>query len=147
MPHFEKTMIFPRPLPEVFDFFLYPANLVRITPPELHLRLVDGPERLQLGSIITLKGRRWGLPQRIVSAVTAFQANAVFVDEQQSGPFRKWIHTHRFQALPEATQVRDAIDFDPPGGLLGLVVTETFILNDLENVFAYRAEKLREILG
>jgi ligand-binding SRPBCC domain-containing protein len=147
MPLFERTLTFPRPVAEVFDFFLQPANLLRVSPPDLHLQLIDPPERLQLGSRITLKGRRWGIPQRITSEVVVFEAGALFVDEQRSGPFRKWIHTHRFTAVPEGTQVQDTIEFEAPGGLLGLVVTESFILKDLEKLFAYRAEKLREILG
>jgi ligand-binding SRPBCC domain-containing protein len=147
MARFERTQTFPRPVAEVFEFFLQPANLLRVTPPELHLQLVDPPERFQLGSRITLKGRRWGIPQRLTSEIVTFEVNALFVDEQRSGPFRKWIHTHGFTALPEGTQVHDTIEFEAPGGLLGLVVTETFILKDLEKMFAFRAEKLRELLG
>jgi ligand-binding SRPBCC domain-containing protein len=147
MPVFERTLTFPRPVAEVFEFFLRPANLLRVSPPELHLTLVDPPERLQLGSRVTLKGRRWGIPQRITSEVIKLEANVLFMDEQRSGPFRKWLHTHRFTQVPEGTQVQDTIDFEAPGGLLGLVVTESFILKDLGKVFAYRAERLRELLG
>jgi len=147
MPRFEKTLTFPRPVADVFDFFLQPANLLRVSPPELHLQLVDPPERLQLGSRVTLKGRRWGIPQRITSEVTALEPNVLFVDEQREGPFRKWSHTHRFTSIPEGTQVQDIIDFEAPGGILGLIVSDMFILRDLEKVFAYRAARLRELLG
>ena len=147
MAQFEKTMTFSRPLAEVFDFFLQPANLLRVSPPELHMELVEGPERLQLGAVVTLKGRRWGLSQRVVSEVIAFEPNVLFIDQQRQGPFRQWKHTHRFAALAEGTQVQDTIEFEPPGGLLGLLVTENFIRRDLEKVFAYRAEKLRQILS
>jgi ligand-binding SRPBCC domain-containing protein len=146
MPTFEKTLTFKRPLAEVFDFFLAPANLTRVSPPELHLQLVDGPERLQLGSVITFKGRRWGIPQRVVSEVVVLEPNVCLVDQQRQGPFRKWIHTHRFAAVAHGTQVHDHIEFEPPGGLLGLLVTADFISKDLEKVFAYRAEKLHEFL-
>src|SRR5579884_1284135 len=119
MPSFDAVQTVPRPLAEVFEFFLDPANLVRVSPPELHMRLVEGPPRLQLGSVIVLQGRRWGVPQRVVSAVTAFEPAASFVDEQRQGPFRRWRHVHRFEAAPEGTRIVDHIDYDPPGGLLG----------------------------
>jgi ligand-binding SRPBCC domain-containing protein len=147
MPSFDAVLTVPRPLTEVFDFFLDPANLVRVSPPELHMRLVEGPRRLQLGSVIVLQGRRWGVPQRVVSAVTAFEPGASFVDEQRQGPFRRWRHVHRFEAVPEGARIVDHIEYEPPGGLLGLVATPQMLARDLEWVYAYRSEKLRELLG
>ena len=58
MATFERTMRFNRSAAEVFDFLARPANVVRVSPPDLHLRLVEGPERIELGSRITWKGRR-----------------------------------------------------------------------------------------
>jgi ligand-binding SRPBCC domain-containing protein len=147
MARFERTTRFARPVAEVFDFFAQPANLVRVSPPELHMQLVEGPERLALGSRLVLKGRRWGIPQRIVSEVTAFEPGVSFVDEQREGPFGKWAHTHRFAADDDGTCVQDQIEFEPPGGLLGFVITEGWIRSDLEWVFGYREKKLRELLG
>src|SRR5579884_1561154 len=92
MPHFEDELVVPRPLPEVFDFFLDAHNLTRVSPPELHLRVVQAPPRLQLGSVVEARGRRWGVPQRIVSEVTALEPNVSFVDEQRHGPFGKFVH-------------------------------------------------------
>jgi ligand-binding SRPBCC domain-containing protein len=147
MPVFQATVCLPRPTAEVFDFFRRPANLIRISPPDFHLRLVEAPEVLELGSRLTLQGRRWGIPQRIVSEVTALEQEALMVDEQREGPFGKWVHTHRFEAVPEGTRVTDEIDYAAPGGLLGLVVSERFIASDLEWIFQYRTEKLKELLG
>jgi ligand-binding SRPBCC domain-containing protein len=147
MPVFEASQVLPRPLQEVFDFFLSPANLVRISPPELHMALVEGPPLVELGSRIVLKGRRWGIPQRVVSEITAFDPPASFTDTQVKGPFRKWVHTHRFEAVPEGTRVHDRVEYEPPGGLLGLVVRTALIEQDLQWVFEYRTKKLTELLG
>jgi len=148
MPVFEANINLKRPLEEVFEFFQRPANLPRVSPPELHLTLVEGPDLLQLGSRIVVLGRRWGIGQRIASEVTAFEAKVMFVDEQREGPFRKFSHTHRFAALPEGgTQVRDRIEYEPPGGALGFLLTAGFIERDLRWIFEYRSGKLRELLG
>jgi ligand-binding SRPBCC domain-containing protein len=147
MPQFEASQTFPRPLAEVFDFFRRPLNLVKVSPPELHLELVEGPEVLELGARMILRGRRWGLPQRVVSEVTALEPNAGFTDSVVEGPFPKWVHVHRFEAVSEGTRVTDHINFEPPGGVLGLMVTASFLLRDLEWVFAFRREKLAELLG
>jgi ligand-binding SRPBCC domain-containing protein len=147
MPLFEAVQCFPRTVGEVFDFFLRPANLVRVSPPELHLRVVEGPERILLGSRITLAGTRWGVPQRVVSEVTAFEQDVRFTDAQKEGPFRRWVHTHSFEAVPGGTRVTDRIEFEPPGGMLGLVVTAGFVERDLKWVYEYRSGKLKELLG
>src|SRR5262245_14986371 len=131
MPQFEAVQSFPLPPTEVFEFFRRPANLIRVSPPELHMKLVEGPERVELGSRLVLAGRRWGVPQRVVSEVTAFEMDAVFVDEQREGPFRKWVHTHRFEAIPGGCRVTDRVEYEPPGGMLGLVVNAGFVERDL----------------
>src|SRR5690242_13443638 len=122
MPVFEASAVFARPVEEAFAFFRDPANLVRISPPGLHMRLVEGPAQVELGSRVILQGRRWGIPQRVVSEITAFEPPATFTDTQVEGPFRKWVHTHRFEAVPGGTRVSDRVEYEPPGGLLGLIV-------------------------
>ncbi len=147
MPKFESRAVYPRPLAEVFAFFRRPTNLVRITPPELNMQLIEGPEVLQLGSRIVLQGRRWGISQRFVSEITAMEADKVFVDEQREGPMRSWRHTHGFADTAGATEVTDVVEYEPPGGMLGFIVTGAFIERDLKWLFAYRNEKLKELLG
>src|SRR5262249_50066389 len=144
---FRSSQTFPRPLEEVFAFFRDPANLVRVSPPELHMELVEGPESLEAGARVVIRGRRWGIPQRIISEVTAFEPNVAFTDVQVEGPFRKWSHTHRFAAVPGGTRVEDEIEYEPPGGLLGFVVTAGMIERDLTWIFEYRTKKLAELLG
>jgi ligand-binding SRPBCC domain-containing protein len=147
MPVFERVACYPRPVAEVFDFFCQPAHLVTLSPPELHMRMKEAPDRLQLGSRIVVRGRRFGFGHRIVSEVTAFDPGSLFVDEQKEGPFGKWVHSHRFEAVPEGTRVTDRIDFEPPDGLIGMMVTAQRIEKELERVFEFRHQKLTELLG
>jgi ligand-binding SRPBCC domain-containing protein len=147
MPVFERVACYPRPVAEVFDFFCQPGHLLTVSPPELHMRLKEAPERLQLGSRIVVRARRYGFGQRITSEVTAFEPNALMVDEQKEGPFGKWIHTHRFETVPEGTQVTDRIEFEPPPGLVGMMVTASVIEKELQRVFEFRQQKLAEIFA
>lgn len=147
MPIFQSEQTFPLPVEEVFAFFVRPANLLRVSPPELGMRLVEGPEVLGPGARLVAEARRWGIPQRLVSEVVAFEPNVSFTDVQREGPFRKWTHTHRFEAVPGGTRVTDVIEFEPPGGLLGLVATASAIERDLRRVFEYRRQELAKLLG
>jgi ligand-binding SRPBCC domain-containing protein len=147
MAQFENSACLGRPIEEVFDFFVHPANLPVVSPPELHLEVAEAPEKLELGARLVVKGRRWGIPHRVVSEVVAFEPNVGFVDEQVEGPFRHWVHTHRFESLPDSTRVLDHIDFAPPGGFMGLIVTTSFIEKDLAWMIDYRNQKLHEVFG
>jgi ligand-binding SRPBCC domain-containing protein len=148
MPRFETVEDVSASLSQVFDFFSRPANLLKISPPELHFQLLSGPEQLQLGSRITLQGRRWGLSQRFVNEVTEWVPEMRFVDEQREGPFKKWTHMHAFESLPDGgTRVTDRIDFEPPGGMLGFVLTSKAVERDLKWVFDYRGKMLVQLLN
>jgi ligand-binding SRPBCC domain-containing protein len=147
MPVFEASHVLPRPVEEVFAFFRTPANLVKLSPPELHVRLVEAPALIELGSRVVLQGRRWGIPQRMVSEITALEAPSSFTDTQVEGPFGKWVHTHRFEAVPEGTRVSDRVEYEPPSGMLGLVVRAGMIERDLTWIFDYRTKRAAELLA
>ncbi|PFG43570.1 hypothetical protein ATJ88_2269 [Isoptericola jiangsuensis] len=51
---------------------------------------------LRPGDTVTWQARHFGLPFRMTARVTAHDAPHRFVDEQVSGPFRRWWHEHRF---------------------------------------------------
>src|SRR5436305_4110831 len=98
MPTFERTVSLPHPVARVFAMLSDPRQTLALAPPELRLRLVEAPERLGLGSRLTRAGRRWGLPQRVVSAITALEPDALLVETQLHGPFRHWVHSCHFTA-------------------------------------------------
>jgi ligand-binding SRPBCC domain-containing protein len=145
MPRFEATIQIPRPVAEVFEFLRRPASLPELAPPELHLRVTDAPERLELGSRLTMLAWRYGIPQRSVHEITALEPDRLLVEEQREGLFRRWVHTQRFEEVPGGTKVTHEIDFEPPGGLVGLVATPALIERDLRWLFDHREKQLREL--
>jgi ligand-binding SRPBCC domain-containing protein len=148
MPKFEHTESHPAPPARAFDLFRRPAERVRLAPPELHLHLVEGPTELQLGSRLTLRGRRWGVTQRMVSEITAFEDGVLIVEEQRQGPFRSWKHTQQFESTTDGgVRIADVIEYEPPGGVLGRLATAEAIGGELERIYSYRREKLTELLG
>lgn len=135
------------PVERVFEFLTHPRNLELVSDPDLHLRVVEAPEVLALGSQITVELRRWGIKQQITSEVTTFEMNHLMVDEQRAGPFRRWVHRHVVESLPEGgTRMRDEIDFEAPGGLLALVMTKARIESELREAFTYREGRFKELL-
>ena len=146
MPTFEHTETHAAPPTRVFDLFRRPTERIRLAPPELHLQLVEGPAELQKGSLLTLRGRRWGVTQRMVNEITAFEKGVLIVEEQRQGPFRAWKHTQQFEPTPDGVRLTDRIEYEPPGGVLGRLATAEAINREVERIFTYRRERLVELL-
>lgn len=147
MPLFETQLCLPRPVEEVFAYFCRPAHRVELAPPDLHLTLLDAPEQVTLGSRVRVKISRWGLPQQLTGEVTVFEPGVRFVEEQREGPFRHWVHSHLFEPVAGGVRVADRIDFEPPGGVLGMLMSAGLIERELQEMFAYRRQRLCERFG
>jgi ligand-binding SRPBCC domain-containing protein len=136
-----------RPLPEVFDFFSKAENLQRITPPWLSFSLIgQTPGELRAGTRISYRLRLHGLPIRWVSQIDALEPNRMFVDRQLSGPYKLWLHEHRFEADGDETIVRDLVRYQLPFGLAGAFAQLLFVRRDVERIFDYRHQAIRELL-
>jgi ligand-binding SRPBCC domain-containing protein len=133
-----------RPLEEVFGFFSDPRNLERITPPFVRFRIVT-PTVLEMreGVLIDYALRIRGLPMRWRSEITSWDPPHLFVDTQVHGPYRRWVHEHRFTSLGEKTLVEDRVEYSVPGGRF---VHRLFVRRDVERIFAYRATALKRLL-
>ena len=148
MAHYTTTLEIARPLAEMFAFFMTPKNLVQFTPPEMNLELLTAPDTLLLGARLIWKGRRWGISQKIIQEVATFEAEKLVIVEQKQGPFARWVQAHHFEASSnDGTRIVEKIEFDPPGGLLGLMISADAIRKDIEKMSAHRAGKLRELFG
>jgi ligand-binding SRPBCC domain-containing protein len=75
------------------------------------------------------------------SEITAWEPPRRFVDEQRRGPYRLWVHEHRFDAGDGGTLARDKVEYAVLGGGL---VNRLFVVGDLRKIFDYRAEALKE---
>lgn len=137
----------PLSIDEVFNFFADAGNLERITPPELHFRILTPlPLAVARGSFIDYRLRLFGLPFSWKTEITSWEPPHQFVDEQRQGPYRQWIHRHRFSAVEEGTLMEDEVFYQLPLAPLGELVLPLVRLQ-LGRIFNYRKEAIRSILG
>ena len=130
---------------EVFQFFSDAFNLETITPPLLKFRVVTPPPiEMKAGTIIDyrLKLRRIPMPWR--SEITRWEPPELFVDEQRRGPYRFWRHLHTFEEWEGGTLARDRVEYSVVGGA---VVRNLLVAPDLRRIFAFRQERLWELLS
>ncbi|MDX1396034.1 MAG: SRPBCC family protein [Gemmatimonadota bacterium] len=140
---FTASQTLPAPLERVFEFFSDPRNLERITPPWVAFRIVTpGEIEMRAGALIDYRLRIRGVPMRWRTEITEWDPPHGFVDTQLRGPYRKWVHTHRFTARGAETLVEDHIEYAVPGGAF---VERLFVRGDVERIFAYRRRVLDDL--
>ncbi|MEO6026981.1 MAG: TIGR01777 family oxidoreductase [Candidatus Binatia bacterium] len=138
----------PRPPEEVFPFFSDAHNLERLTPPFLKFRILDvSTPAMQTGTRIDYQLSLHGVPVRWQSLIQEWNPIHSFVDTQTKGPYQRWDHTHEFEAYDGGTVIRDRVHYELPIGALGAMVAGRFVAKDVQTIFTYRREKIREIFG
>jgi len=138
----------PQPPEEVFPFFAEAANLEALTPPWLRFRILTPlPIRMGPGVRIEYRLRLRGLPLRWVAEIRVWEPPHKFVDVQLRGPYRFWIHSHRFIPERGGTRIVDVVRYALPGGILGRWVHRWLVRKDVEKIFRYRAQRIRLRFG
>jgi ligand-binding SRPBCC domain-containing protein len=133
----------PRPLAEVFPFFAAARNLGAITPPWLRFEvLTPEPIEMRVGALVDYRLRWHGLPLPWRTEISAWEPPHRFVDRQLRGPYRLWVHEHRFAERDGGTLVSDRVTYAVPGGAL---VERLFVRRDVAAIFAFRRAALERL--
>ncbi len=138
MSEFQLTsqMVIPKPLTEVFAVFEDPHNLARITPVWLRFR-IHNPDKLRMAKGLRIRYTiQWmGVPLEWQTVILADQPPHLFVDGQEQGPYRLWLHTHRFEDTPEGILVSDEVRYRLRLGLLGTLGHRVLVRQQLLAIF------------
>lgn len=138
----ETSIRLPRPREEVFAFFADAANLDLLTPRRLRFEVLTPlPIVMRPGTRIEYRLRLHGVPVQWQSEITVWEPPERFVDEQRRGPYRRWVHEHRFREADGETEVSDRVEYACPGGAL---IHWLFVARDLRRIFRYRGTQLAE---
>jgi ligand-binding SRPBCC domain-containing protein len=129
----------------IFAFHSDPHNLPVVMPPTLRLVSLktDGPA--QEGRLIELHCRDWFvIPMHWTCRWRTVQPPGLLVDEIVKGPFRVFVHEHRFE--PDFTGgclMSDVVTYAFGRGWWGHLISKTAVRAYLTLLFAYRHRQTR----
>jgi ligand-binding SRPBCC domain-containing protein len=144
---YTSTLTVPRPREQVFEFFSKAENLELITPPELGFHIVTPkPINIEKGTLIDYRLSMHGLPMKWQSEITVWDPPNEFADEQRTGPYKQWIHKHRFTEVDDgSTLVEDEVRYRLPLEPLG-DIAQFFVAKELKYIFDHRTKIVTEVL-
>jgi len=158
MTTYERSVRVRAPFAAVWDFHATVDGLEALTPGWLGLEIesVSGPEgepdpeEMTVGSTVvaSLRPFRVGPRQRTTTRIVERDRSddeGYFVDEMSGGPFARWRHTHRFEAVQDGTRVTDHVDYELAGGTAGRAVSPLAIVG-FAPMFRYRHRRTRALL-
>jgi ligand-binding SRPBCC domain-containing protein len=135
------------PIGEVFAFFDDPANLGRLMPPPISIRLeAVEPSPPRPGSVFTFSYGIGPLRRRWIVRLLEREAPRRFVDETVSGPVARFQHVHSFSTARRGTWINDEIEYRVgPGGRIGAVLDWLAGLV-MRATLVWRAARQRQLL-
>lgn len=146
MPEFESSVTLKCTASELRHYLGATGNLTKISDPELSLEVLTAPEQVTVDEVIEFRISAYGFKQRMEHRYVEVADDRI-VAEQIDGPTRSWRHTQIMADNGDGTvTLTDQIAFEPPGGMLGYVMTADKIIESLNEGMEYRYEMLAEIL-
>ncbi|WP_354698513.1 SRPBCC family protein [Paraconexibacter sp. AEG42_29] len=146
---FHAETIIDAPIAEVFAFHRDTRNATRIAHPAQRILGVEGDFPLDVGDEVVLRVLVLPLPipQRWRVRVAALDEPTLLVDETLDGPFRTFVHQHRFEDLGDGrTRLVDHIEYALPLGVLGRLADALVVARLMGPSFRHRQARTRELL-
>jgi ligand-binding SRPBCC domain-containing protein len=132
-----------------WDFFSNPANLARLTPPDLPMRHPGGDQTSPVfpGQMLWFQIRLAPFIWKTwLTHITHVQPGVAFIDEQRNGPYQLWRHHHLITPLTDSTcEITDTIHYALPFQPFGELAHPFLVQPMLQKIFAYRRQALEKI--
>lgn len=129
---------------KIFSFFSSASNLRSMIPSWVDFRIVDMPEKMEVGAQIRYKIRLGFININWVTEIMEWEPNRYFVDSQMKGPYKIWRHEHKVMPDGEnGSLMKDRVLYGLHFGLLGRVVHRFFVRRALLRIFQFRSQAMR----
>jgi ligand-binding SRPBCC domain-containing protein len=136
--HFHFTSFVKATPAAVMAFHERPDAIVRLRPPWQPMQVLRRQGGLEAGAEVEFRVWMGPVPVRWLARHIAFEPGRSFTDVQVHGPFRSWVHTHRFVPQGEGTLLSDEIECSLPGAPVSDWLFGWTVRLQLTAMFRYR---------
>ena len=141
------SSVLPVGVENAFSYHGREGALERLIPPWESVSIDRQGVGIEVGTEVSVRGRLLGIPVKMVAEHTKYEPPRLFQDIQRRGPFKSWVHDHRFEpAGDEQSTMSDEITYRMPLGWLGQSLGQGSLRRKLESMFAYRHRVTRDDL-
>lgn len=142
----QKITVINKPLAEVFAFFSKAENLNKITPDEVHFKILTPlPIPMAKGTLIDYKIKLHGIPFVWKTRISEWNPPYKFADQQLVGPYSKWNHEHFFEEKDGKTIMTDKVTYLSKGWIIAPILHLLFVDKKVKQIFEYREAQLKQI--
>ena len=146
MPESVSSSILECSAAELRAFLGRTANLPQISDPDLQLEILSAPEIVTLGQRIEFRVTAYGFKQRATHEYVTVEKLQI-VEDLVEGPLRAWKHSQQIEIVADGQcRLTDRIEFLPPGGMLGYLLTEAKVHASIQAGMLIRYEALSHII-
>jgi uncharacterized protein (TIGR01777 family) len=124
---------------ELFTWHTRPGAFERLCPPWQSVE-IEKPAPVENGSEVHLRLKKGPLVFRCRARHQDVDPGRGFTDVLTARPFARWVHRHDFEPEGDASVLRDRIDYELAGGVLGRLLAGGQVRRDLATTFAFRHE-------
>lgn len=139
MPEFHHRTVFDHPAEALFAWHARPGAFARLAPPWQRIELIRQSGGIADGAEVVFRvyeGPAWVTWH---ARHEGYIPGEQFVDVQVRGPFARWRHTHRVEALPDGrSALDDHIEYELPAGALGALAAQGTTAQLLQRMFTFR---------
>ena len=136
---FTKRSRISAPVEEVFKWHARPGAIERLSPPWDPLEILNPSEGILKGAEVLLKMKAGPFSFKWFARHTDYLENKFFQDRQIKGPFKEWIHSHRFEPDgKDACLLEDHIEYKLPFHFISGFPSKRILQKKLERIFTYR---------
>lgn len=130
----------------MFRFHSDPNNLTEVMPPTMKIVKLETDGPALEGRMITLHCRDWYvIPMHWTCRWVTVQPSHLLIDEIVKGPFRLFIHEHRFEGVSgDRCIMFDKVTYQWGSSWWGKLVSETGVRIYLTILFKYRHYRTRK---
>ncbi len=145
---FERRTLMPVPAEEVYAWHARPGAFERLNPPFDPVHVIARTGGLEVGARTVVQMPFGPISERWVAEHIACEPGRMFRDQQRTGPFAKWVHTHRFEPRSGMlSELIDQVEYELPLGAVGALIGRRFTTHTLDKAFTYRHTLTRNDLA